>query len=385
MKLLVTGGAGDMGRVACATTAADEVITEVVVADRDGPRAAEVAAEIGSKATPMTLDITDADALREAASSADMILNTVGPFYAYGRSVLEAAIDAGVHYADINDDWEPTVEMLELSDQAASADITALVGIGASPGITNLLAVVALRDFETIDRVFIGWRTGTGVPKVTSQNPRPEASAAIDHWVHNCADRIRIWRGGRHMDADAMEELTVTYPGAGSGSVWTVGHPEPITLPITYPGMSECLNVMVSRPGLIEAMRRVVKRVQSGELDVHQGANALLLEPNRRGPAAGEPAPFPDMFALVEGTVDGQPTRVGVDTNVVPQGGMGEITAIPLSIAAGMLARGEITKRGVAAAEAAIDPDVFFSRLAPYSAPPIPEDHLTIVREAIDA
>jgi saccharopine dehydrogenase-like NADP-dependent oxidoreductase len=371
-----------MGHVACAAVARDDAIEHVVVADLSGDRAAEVAEQIGPKAHSMALDVTDGEALRAAAAEADLVLNTVGPFYVFGRGVLQAAIDVGVHYADINDDWEPTIEMLEMSDDAASAGITALIGMGASPGVTNILAAVAARELDDVSRLLTGWRAGAGIPKPTTEDPTPEAAAAVDHWIHNCSEPIRLWRDGRFGEFDPLEEFTVSYPGRGTGTVWTCGHPEPITLPHTYPGLAESMNIMVSRPGLIDAVRRVVARVQSNELDVHAASNQLILEPGRRGPAAGEPAPFPDMFALAEGTVDGKGKRVGVCTDAMPDGDMGVLTGVPLSIGAGMIARGEITTRGVVAPEAAVDPELFFDRIVAFSQKDLgPGERLTITAE----
>ena len=367
MRILAIGGAGDMGRAACAAAASDDAIDHVVVADLDGDRAAKVAEAIGPKASAMALDVTDDGALGAAAAEADLVLNTVGPFYVFGRRVLQAAIDAGVHYADINDDWEPTIEMLEMSDDAASAGITALIGMGASPGVTNILAAVAARELDDVSRLLTGWRAGAGIPKPTSEGPAPEASAAVDHWIHNCSEPIRLWRDGGPGDYDPLEELAISYPGRGAGTVWTCGHPEPITLPRTYPDLAESMNVMVSRPGLIDAVRRVVARVRSGEFTVHQAANQLILEPGRRGPAAGEAAPLPDMFALAEGTAGGEGKRVGVFTDAMPDGDMDVLTGVPLAIGAGMIARGEITTRGVVAPEAVVDPDLFFQRIAAFS------------------
>jgi saccharopine dehydrogenase-like NADP-dependent oxidoreductase len=382
MKVLGIGGAGDMGHVACAAAARDTAIEHVVVADLDGDRAAEVAEAIGAKASSMALDVTDGEALRAAIGEAGLVLNTVGPFYRFGPQVLQAAIDVGVHYADINDDWEPTIQMLEMSDAAAAAGITALIGMGASPGVTNILAAVAARELDEVDRLLTGWRAGAGIPKPTPEDPRPEAAAAIDHWIHNCSEPIRLWRDGKFGDYDPLEEFRISYPERGTGSVWTCGHPEPITLPHTYPGLDESMNIMVSRPGLIDAVRRVVARVQAKELDVHAASNQLILEPNRRGPAAGEPAPFPDMFALAEGTVGGAGKRVGVTTNAMPDGDMGVLTGVPLAIGAGMIVRGEITTSGVMAPEAEVDPDLFFERIAAISEKGLaPEDYVTVTTE----
>src|SRR5262249_47796701 len=139
-------------------------------------------------------------------------------------------------------------------------------------------------------------------------------------------------------------------------------------------------NVMVSRPGLMAALRRTVARVKSGELDVPAGVRALLIEPGIRGPAAGEPPPFPNLFALAEGTVDGHPMSVGVSGAALPVGGMGELTGIPCAIGAGMPARGEIAARGVFAPEAVIDLDLFFARMVPFSAAGEADQLYTVAR-----
>jgi hypothetical protein len=145
--------------------------------------------------------------------------------------------------------------------------------------------------------------------------------------------------------------------------------------------VKECANIMISRPGLIEAMRRIVARVHAGELDVSSGSRALLVERDIRGPRAGEPAPFPDLFAHVEGTKDGEFLRVGVSPLAIPEKNMGEITGIPAAIVTAMIAKGEITRRGVMAPEAAVEPMVFFERLAAFANEPAAGDLVDIARE----
>lgn len=367
MQVVIVGGAGDMGRVACATVAADPVVSGLIIADRDLGRAQELATAIGSKASAQVLDITDTDALMRVVSSADIVLNTVGPFYLYGRPVLEAAIKARKHYADIADDWEPTMQMLELDGPAREAGITAIIGIGASPGISNLLAAAAYATLDAVESLHTVWRGGSGVPPVPERPEDAAPSAAIDHWIHNLAEPIRLWHDGRYEMADALESFEISYPGLGRGQVWTCGHPEPITLPRAFPDIRNSYNIMFARPGLIEAARAVRDRVRAGEIDVRQGSKEFLLTPGRRWPDAGDIPPFPGVFAYAEGIKDGVPTRVAVKTNVLPEGEMGEITCVPLAVAAGMLARGEALDLGVHAPEGALDPDIFFERLESFA------------------
>jgi saccharopine dehydrogenase-like NADP-dependent oxidoreductase len=367
MKIVVVGGAGEMGRVAAATAAADPKITSVVIADRDRDQAAKVATEIGAKVSWRSLDITNTPQLLATLADVDMVLNTVGPFYLFGRPVLEAAISTRTHYADIADDWEPTVEMLELDEQARDAGIVAIVGMGASPGLSNLMAAVAHAQLDTVESLHTVWRGGAGVPKAPDNPDDVTPAAAIDHWIHNLAAPIRVWRSGAWEDADALEETNIHYPGLGPGRAWTCGHPEPVTLPRTFPDIKHSANLMFSRPGLIDALRNVRDRVRTGELTVPQGSKALILAPGRRGPEAGPVPAFPEVFAYAEGTKAGKPARVAVTSNVLPEGKMGEVTCIPLAMAAGMVARGEVSKPGVCAPEAVIDPQLMFTRLAPYA------------------
>ena len=369
MRILIIGGAGAMGAYACGALAADAGVDEAIVADLDEARARRVAEESGSKARALRLDITDEQALRAALKDADIVLSTAGPFYEHGRRVLEAAIDAEVNYLDICDDWEPTLEMLELDGDAREAGITAVIGMGASPGISNLLAALAMAECDRVDRVFTAWRAGAGVPRPTPEDPIPEteATAAGLHWIHNVSDPIRVWRAGKLADAWGLEELSLSYPGRGTESVWVCGHPEPLTIPRARPEVQESLNVMTSRRGLIEALTRASDRVRSGELDLEQAWKNLVLEPNLFGSAAGPAPTFPHLFAVVEGVKDGEPIRVAAEPLAVPDKNMGEMTGIPLAVATSMMARGEVECPGVNGPEVTIDAHRFFEDLAGFA------------------
>jgi saccharopine dehydrogenase-like NADP-dependent oxidoreductase len=362
MRILVTGGGGDMGAYACRALAGAAEVDEVLIADRHEARAAALADELGAKTAPVGLDISDSGALRELLAGVDVVLNTAGPFYRFGRVVLEAAIEAKTHYLDICDDWEPTLEMLELDDQARAAGITAIIGMGASPGTSNVLARLAMNECDTVDRVFTAWRA-SAPSKSTRENPEPESNAALVHWVHNCSDPIKVWREGALVDAYALEELTLAYPGRGEDPVWICGHPEPLTIPRVRPEVRESYNVMTSRRGLMDAMTRVAQRVRSGDLDVAGASRQILVEPNLGGPGAGPSPNLPNLFAVAEGTKDGRRIRVGAQPLRIPNANMGEMTGYPLAVATLMLVRGQVDSPGVHGPEGAVDPELYFAGL----------------------
>jgi saccharopine dehydrogenase-like NADP-dependent oxidoreductase len=92
-------------------------------------------AEAGSKKTAaIRVDVNDQKALMKATEDTDVVANFVGPYYLYGVKVIEAAIEAKADYVDINDDYDATRDVLALHKAAKNAGITAVTGMGASPG-----------------------------------------------------------------------------------------------------------------------------------------------------------------------------------------------------------------------------------------------------------
>ncbi|MFE3170684.1 saccharopine dehydrogenase family protein [Amycolatopsis sp. NPDC059090] len=363
-RVLVTGGAGEMGAHACRVLAAAEEVAEVLVADRDAEAAKALADSLGARAKPLALDISDATGLAEALADVDFVLNTAGPFYRFGPLVLRAAIATGTHYLDICDDFEPTLEMLDLDADAREAGITAVIGVGASPGISNLLGVLAMNECDEVETIYTSWRA-SGFQRA-EVDPGVRSSAAVEHWMHNCTATIKAWRDGGLADAQPLEERTLSYPGRGEAPVWVCGHPEPLTLPRSRAGVRESLNLMMSRPRLMEAVIRTANRVRSGELDVAAAGRALVLEPGTMGSAAGPAPSLPVLFAVAEGTKNGKRIRVGARPLVVPDDSMGTMTGIPLAVATLMAARGQVDRPGVHGPEV-IDARTFFDDLAQHA------------------
>lgn len=381
MKVVALGGCGDAGRYAVRTAVAFDFVDEVVVADIDGERAASFVVDCGPKATSAQVDVENSESLASVLSGADAVLNTAGPFYRLGVPALRAAIEAGCHYFDINDDWEPTEEMLGLDEEARKAGITALVGIGASPGVSNLLAVKAIGQLDSVEDVMTGWGFGGG----TSEEPVSSASgkqarkpsAALVHWMHQCSGKIRVLRDGRFVEIAPLEEMMVEFPGIGVGTAWSVGHPEAVTLPRWRTDISNCYNVMTGSPRVIDAVRSIAAEIDAGKLTPAQGAELLLRPPPREEgpqPSAEPPAPqrprLPPLFATANGLRNGKPTTAGATVLAMPSGGMGGATGVPMAVALSLFADGKIERRGVSTPETSIDPDAFFDALAPLCTPP---------------
>ena len=376
MKVIALGGTGGMGRYAVQTAARFDYVEEIVIADRNGEAAEQFARKIGKKARGVTVDVQDADGLKTLLARGDIVLNTVGPFFRFGVPILRAVIEAGVHYIDICDDWEPTLEMLDLHDEARQAGVTAVIGLGASPGITNLLAVLAIKELDQTDKIYTIWDLDSAKPEKTG----PEPSAAMVHGILQLTGKIRVWENGGYADVRPVRKITVNYPGIGIRPTYSIGHPEGITLPRYFPTLLVSRNLMVTSLSNVIALRIVGLLVNSGLLSIEKAAR---LAEKVEGTGVGRtPEDFlaetkkggrqrlPPLFALAEGTKNGEPASVAIAALGAPAGGMGGATGVPL--AAGLtLFRDGAPKPGVYAPEGIVDPGKILDVLAPLCDPPL--------------
>jgi hypothetical protein len=198
MRVLALGGCGEMGRFSVRTSLDFDFVDQIIIADLNAEKAKKLAQKCGPKTSFAQIDIENKKSLAELLSETDIVLNTVGPYYRFGMQVLEACMEAGCHYLDINDDWEPTLEMLELDEKARGAGVSAIIGMGVSPGVSNLLAVMAISELDQVEDVYTGWN----IEEATTEPPKGgfspdmlkapdyQPSAAVIHGIHQFTGKI---------------------------------------------------------------------------------------------------------------------------------------------------------------------------------------------------
>lgn len=349
-RTVVLLGAGGVGTAAARYAARVPGVARLIVADRDEAAAARALAEAGSDGEATAIDVTDARALTGLIARGDAVLNCVGPFYRVGPPVLAAAIAAGRAYLDICDDWEPTLEMLGQAEDARAAGIVAVVGQGASPGTANLVAAAAMAAVSDATSLLTGWSLNddTGNP----------ASAANEHWLHQSSGSIRVLRDGAWMDEPALRELTVTFPGLPPRPAHTVGHPEAVTLPRTFRGLTTCLNVMTLPRALTDTLRRAADAVDVGGLSIREAA--LTIFPEHQPGHADEWPVYPGVWAIAQGPGGRAGARL---TGYGDMNDMATTTAAPLAAGLDLVLRGEVRGTGVLTPEEAFAPEPYFAAL----------------------
>lgn len=370
MRVLSIGGGGGMGRTTARTALGFPFVEEIVLAGIDHDRATRFARSLSDpRIRSIHLDITDEDALRQAIRQCDVVLNSAGPFFRFGLPVLRATIAEGKHYCDICDDWEPTLDMLGLDEEARRRGVTAIIGLGASPGIANLLAVKATEQLDEVRDLYSAWRLSNAHNEDDGFFDEAEANtdAAAVHLVHCLSEKIPLLRNGSVTDRLPLEHCGFDYPGVGKLDIWTIGHPEAVTLPRHYPNLSNCLNGMLGVESIIADLQQLADQVRAGSMNLEQAAGLLTSdggrEKRRQQLQAHEAADAPGILAFAAGMKNGRPARAGARLKHVPRGGMSAVTGIPHALFLPLLHQGSIKGPGVFSPEQAVDADAFFALL----------------------
>ena len=400
MEVLALGGSGDMGRMAVAILLESPKITSITVADRSYERAKEFIDLVGSdKLKAVEIDVIEQNKLQTLISSHDLVMNTVGPFYKYGTIIMDAVIKAKKQYVDICDDWKPTLDLLNMDERAKKAGITAIIGIGASPGITNLMAVIACSKLDRVDDLITAWgyggEEGVGPKPKYYIEPRKFyrkfkdlpviANAATMHLFYETLEEIPTYRDGKFIDIKPLTDADpLQFPGYEDTYVCHIGHPEPVTLPRILKTNSVS-NLMYMGKRLTEIIRNYTQQISNNELTVSEAsirfgedARNIVRDQEIIKEYIGMP---PTLSVIATGIKNGKRIKVAIGNHRVPFGGMAGVTSVPLAIAVEMVINDEITEKGVLTPEESIsDPMEFFNRYAKYCGKNLTGEEVLLIR-----
>lgn len=377
MNVLALGGAGDMGRTAVTTLINSPLIKSITVADRNIEACKKFVALCNSeKATAERIDVTRKNELIDLISRHDLVMSSVGPYYKFGPIIAEACIEARRSCVDICDDWKPMKDILSMHDRAKASGITIIPGIGASPGLSNILAAHAASDLENIDEIVTAWGFGAAV----SGPPQPhhvskknfesersgEANAAIVHLLHECSGLIPTFRNNEFVYIDPLSDSApLNYPGFERTRAYHIGHPEPVTIPRTIKARSVS-NVMFYEESFIGLLRKYAGQIFNGTISIQEAAQLLNQNTVTDAAAVSKKNLPPPMFVTASGLKDGRKMTIALGLTRIPYGQMAGSTGVPLAVAALMLADGEINNKGVLTPEETINPTKFLNRFAEY-------------------
>ena len=133
MKIVVLGGAGDMGSATVQDLLKFTDVRQVTVAARNTSKAEKMVSALGDpRAVVQKIDASSHVDLVKVMQGHDVAAGALGPFYRFEKPLVEAALAAGVDYVSICDDHD-AVQAASSFDRAAAKGRKIITGLGWTP------------------------------------------------------------------------------------------------------------------------------------------------------------------------------------------------------------------------------------------------------------
>jgi len=349
-----------------------------VIADHELDAARKIAEWAGPNTVEVRqVDIYDDAALDAAVRGSDCVINAAN--YYHNLQVMNGCLRAGVPYVDLGGLYHMTLRQLELDSAFREAGLTAIIGMGADPGVTNVQAGYAARALDSIDSI----RIYDGIL------PEPDTGGGIS-WGYSPAtilDEFTMnpvaFRDGRMIELPPLAEPE-EYAFAGPVGVRLVHHSlhsELATFPQSFRdrGIRE-VGFKISQFGFCDAvferLRTLVDLGLASTEPVSVGGasirprDVLVAVVSQQSPGSALPIEetAEELVTEVRGADAGGPLKVTVRT--LSRGstawgidGGALVTGMPPSIVAAWIAEGRLRAPGVQAPELAVEPEPFFEEL----------------------
>lgn len=271
-KIVIIGAAGVMVRPTIRQLAASLKGYKLVLADIVLDSLDELTKEFPSGAVDtVKVDLYDEKRLKETIKDACLVLLVAGPFMKTAEPVIEACIEMKVDYLDIDDDLESTELSLAMHDKAKEAGVAMYIGCGASPGLTNILALDAAMHLDSVKKIDVAWCFG-------DEGPVPYGKAAVEHGIHiglNC----HTVKNGKVVTEESFIENEIFSFGYQLGDylMYRVGHPETMTLHRRFPDAQDikCFGGLHPQP-VNGIWKGLSKGVQNGKISMEKAVEHFM-------------------------------------------------------------------------------------------------------------
>ena len=344
---VVLGGAGTIGKIVVHDLFESHKDNRIVIADYRESAALSLAESFNNpRVTARFLDANVLGSLIDALSGQNAVINCLQ--HNFNLSVMNAALISGTHYVDLGGLFSFTRKQLKLHKHFRRAGLTAVIGMGCSPGITNIQAAYAISKLGRARSI-----------KIRVGNIDLSGNASKDLWFSYSAQTITeeltlrpwIFRNGKFQQISPRTGWELTEFPEPIGKIWTLWtrHSEIATLSFKRQGVKFCDFKVSFEPDFVE---EIMRRYKTGW--VLADFQKLMTSPKQP----------PQDYEVSRVTVDNLVVDCHAQSKPEWWASAGDInTGCPPSIVAQMIAEGAITERGVMPPEVAVPIQPFFAEL----------------------
>lgn len=242
-KVLIIG-AGGVGRVVANKVAQNnDVFTEIMLASRTKSKCDDIAEDV-KRRTGVDIQTAqvDADSVPELVKLFDefrpeIVINVALPYQ--DLTIMDACLECGVNYLDTAN-YEPKDEAhFEYSwqwaykDKFREAGLTAILGCGFDPGVTNVFtAYAAKHHFDEIHYLDIVDCNAGDHHKPFATNFNPEIN------IREVTQKGRYYENGKWIETEPHEiHKPLTYPEIGPKESYVIYHEELESLVKNFPSI----------------------------------------------------------------------------------------------------------------------------------------------------
>jgi lysine 6-dehydrogenase len=360
MRVVLLGAAGAMASVVLRDLLEFAPDVSVTVADRRRVETAD------PRVRTATVDVRDEESTARLIDGHDVVVNCVT--YYFNVPVMRAALSARVPYADLGGLYHGTLKQFALDEEFRRAGVPAVLGMGSTPGITNVMAGALAGGFDAVEAIHV--RVGCIDRKAAGPLPVPYA---LDTVLDEFSLEPMVFRNGRpEAVAPGSGEEAIVFPDpVGRARAFYTLHSEVAMFPRSFPDLREASFRLAFEPDFTRKMRFLVELGFASREKLVGGVSPremLLALAAKQPTAEGEPDDCDVLRVEVSGRRGGDSSSALGEMTVLPHPtwrvAAGALdTGVPLSIVGQMLADGTIAGPGVLCPETAVPANRFFAEL----------------------
>ena len=329
--------------------------------------------KLTKKVKLMEIDATETSKVLETIKKekVESVVNCA--WYQTNLGVMDACLKGGATYTDLGGFFDTCLKQLDLHKKWKDAGINATIGLGSTPGMTNVAGAAGAKRLDTVDTIDIVCAWGNTLPVKEAGWPGYSIRTVLDEFTQESVQ----WINGKYEKQKILGgETDVQMPEPiGKIKAYYIKHSEPATMGkylkakrctfrIGFPAQD--MNTFLTLRVLGFADEKPLDQYKVSPLD-------YLTAMYQRGISQGREAPAKEEFEYDIFRVDCAGKKNGMPMTATyfivtwndPDRGVSSArdTAVPPAIVANWQHSKKIREPGVFPAEATVDPWDFFREL----------------------